>query len=536
MASILAPRTEVPEDAERKKLHYKNRKSRHKNRECEGLIDFFTEMSGGGVDLEEREWRVLSRDESSPGIPWDELPSQCCPTIGQAGMRWSPLPQQSDEGSPTEKKTVLDAGIAARKTLKRAQQHTLVVTRKSKKTARRLVRKRIEVDSFFSILKPLLCVLEQQQLSATLSATEAAPLTSSSLLEPCQKRALRVVDFASGSGALVLPLAAAMPLTEFTAVDMNPVSCRLLEQRVAEAGLNNVVVVCSLIETFENSTPQFPIDVVLGLHACGNATDFILEQALILNAAYIFSPCCIGKMLPSETVSRSSAAVTSSSLGNVGKDMLQISHPRSTWLASSLKEFCEKKRAGDIYSVLEGMRGGEGPQNAGSLADMQSVEAEDNAEATVSTEVLLKSIVRLADISELETSGETSSKVSSATGTAADTGASSNTKGTLKQKKEELVVYPRRRFAARLCKCAVELDRNHRAQEVKGYGTLQLKLLDHAIEPQPKNDLLVGLPGTIDLAEFQKLLHTEPLMATSLPTGCRMFAHELVGENNGSTL
>ena len=39
-----------------------------------------------------------------------------------------------------------------------------------------------------------------------------------------------------------------------------------------------------------------PYDVALGLHACGNATDFVLLSAEKHRAAYVVCPCCVGKL------------------------------------------------------------------------------------------------------------------------------------------------------------------------------------------------------------------------------------------------
>lgn len=39
-----------------------------------------------------------------------------------------------------------------------------------------------------------------------------------------------------------------------------------------------------------------PFDACVALHACGNATDLSLVQALRWRAAYVVSPCCVGKL------------------------------------------------------------------------------------------------------------------------------------------------------------------------------------------------------------------------------------------------
>jgi tRNA G46 methylase TrmB len=59
-----------------------------------------------------------------------------------------------------------------------------------------------------------------------------------------------VVEFGSGSGNLILPLAHLFPHFTFTAVDMKPSAVRLLQQRVQEVGLTNVTAQLGRIEEF----------------------------------------------------------------------------------------------------------------------------------------------------------------------------------------------------------------------------------------------------------------------------------------------
>jgi hypothetical protein len=40
-----------------------------------------------------------------------------------------------------------------------------------------------------------------------------------------------------------------------------------------------------------------PFDVALALHACGNATDRVLQMAVARGAAYVASPCCVGECM-----------------------------------------------------------------------------------------------------------------------------------------------------------------------------------------------------------------------------------------------
>ena len=102
---------------------------------------------------------------------------------------------------------------------------------------------------------------------------------------------------------------------------MKAACCALLRERASDAGLGGVVSArCAMVEEFDgvqtgaaamaaggnggnggsgangHADDDSGVDVVLGLHACGNATDYIQEQALRLGAAYVLSPCCIGKL------------------------------------------------------------------------------------------------------------------------------------------------------------------------------------------------------------------------------------------------
>lgn len=99
-----------------------------------------------------------------------------------------------------------------------------------------------------------------------------------------------IVDFGCGTGNLLLPLAALFPSCTFTGVDMKPAALQLLQQRAAAAGLSNVHAFEGMIEQYRE-----PFDVALGLHACGNATDHVLQLAVQQQAAFIVSPCCVGE-------------------------------------------------------------------------------------------------------------------------------------------------------------------------------------------------------------------------------------------------
>jgi SAM-dependent methyltransferase len=100
----------------------------------------------------------------------------------------------------------------------------------------------------------------------------------------------RIVDFGSGSGNLVLGLAHLFPVLEFVAVDLKASALKLLAERSQRAGLKNIKTARRDIASFSDE-----FDVALGLHTCGSASDLVMEQAVQRRAAFLISPCWIGR-------------------------------------------------------------------------------------------------------------------------------------------------------------------------------------------------------------------------------------------------
>jgi SAM-dependent methyltransferase len=104
---------------------------------------------------------------------------------------------------------------------------------------------------------------------------------------------LVLVDFGSGGGNLGLPLAWLFEEAgaALVAVDFKPAAVNMVKARAVAAGLARVEAAAGAIEDYAG-----PADAVLALHACGGATDRALQQAAARRAAFIVSPCCIGKI------------------------------------------------------------------------------------------------------------------------------------------------------------------------------------------------------------------------------------------------
>ncbi|CEG40906.1 glutathione s-transferase c-terminal domain-containing protein homolog [Plasmopara halstedii] len=100
-----------------------------------------------------------------------------------------------------------------------------------------------------------------------------------------------VVEFCAGSGYVALPLACLFPECTFVLLDKKESSLSIAKERIAAARLTNVNIFCGYIQDFDKS-----FDVGVALHACGEATDLVMQKCLVEQAAYVLAPCCVGKI------------------------------------------------------------------------------------------------------------------------------------------------------------------------------------------------------------------------------------------------
>lgn len=109
-----------------------------------------------------------------------------------------------------------------------------------------------------------------------------------------------IVDFCSGGGHLGIVLAHLLPRCRILMVDNKEESVRQARLRLAQMGHPpNITVVQSNLDYF---TGRF--DLGVALHACGVATDLVLQACLKERAAFVLCPCCYGNLaLPDLPVS-----------------------------------------------------------------------------------------------------------------------------------------------------------------------------------------------------------------------------------------
>lgn len=99
----------------------------------------------------------------------------------------------------------------------------------------------------------------------------------------------RIVDFCSGGGHVGIVLAHMLPACQVTLIENKELSLIRAKKRSDELGLSNIWFIQANMEYF---TGMFNIGVAL--HACGVATDMVIEHCIKTRASFVTCPCCYG--------------------------------------------------------------------------------------------------------------------------------------------------------------------------------------------------------------------------------------------------
>ncbi|XP_076583538.1 glutathione S-transferase C-terminal domain-containing protein [Chaetodon auriga] len=98
-----------------------------------------------------------------------------------------------------------------------------------------------------------------------------------------------VVDFCSGTGHVGIVLAHTLPDCQVILIENKEESLVRAQSRGAELGLKNIGFIQANLDYFTG-----PFHVGVALHACGVATDMVMEHCIQAGAAFVISPCCYG--------------------------------------------------------------------------------------------------------------------------------------------------------------------------------------------------------------------------------------------------
>nr|XP_046272863.1 glutathione S-transferase C-terminal domain-containing protein [Scatophagus argus] len=98
-----------------------------------------------------------------------------------------------------------------------------------------------------------------------------------------------VVDFCSGTGHVGIVLAHTLPQCQVILIENKEESLVRAQSRSAELGLKNIGFIQANLDYFTG-----PFHIGVALHACGVATDMVMEHCIQAGAAFVISPCCYG--------------------------------------------------------------------------------------------------------------------------------------------------------------------------------------------------------------------------------------------------
>ncbi|XP_053400573.1 glutathione S-transferase C-terminal domain-containing protein-like [Mercenaria mercenaria] len=107
-----------------------------------------------------------------------------------------------------------------------------------------------------------------------------------------------IVDFCSGAGHLGIIIAYLLPDCQVFLVENNEESLVRASRRVNSLNLTNISLYQCNLDYFQG---QFDIGVCL--HACGVATDLVLQQCLDRKASFVICPCCYGSIQNTHLIS-----------------------------------------------------------------------------------------------------------------------------------------------------------------------------------------------------------------------------------------
>lgn len=100
-----------------------------------------------------------------------------------------------------------------------------------------------------------------------------------------------IVDFCSGSGHLGILLAHILPKCTVILLENKEQSLLRARTRVQDMGLKNVLFFQCNLDFFIGK-----FDIGIALHACGIASDLVLDKCLKANAKFVLCPCCYGSL------------------------------------------------------------------------------------------------------------------------------------------------------------------------------------------------------------------------------------------------
>ena len=178
-----------------------------------------------------------------------------------------------------------------------------------------------------------------------------------------------IVDFGGGTGHLAIPLALLLPQCEVVVVDLKAASLNLVHQKSLQfvanddeekkkkqacfsypkqaskrqqpsydckkrpcVGIPNLSTYHGPIESYGANEEEDSFDIGVALHACGEASDWVLRVCGRARAGFVVAPCCVGKL----NENKHNPYVFQAT----GTNMPTVRYPQSTAFGHVLQQQC----------------------------------------------------------------------------------------------------------------------------------------------------------------------------------------------------
>ncbi|XP_055497733.1 glutathione S-transferase C-terminal domain-containing protein isoform X2 [Leucoraja erinacea] len=136
----------------------------------------------------------------------------------------------------------------------------------------------VAVNPIEGMLSPERALRKQQQLDNIIS-----------IVTKLAKPGDTIVDFCSGGGHLGIVLAHTLSSCQVILVENKEESLERAKDRCDSLGLQNIWFLQANLDYFTGS-----FEIGVALHACGVATDMVIDHCIMAQAAFVVCPCCYG--------------------------------------------------------------------------------------------------------------------------------------------------------------------------------------------------------------------------------------------------
>lgn len=138
---------------------------------------------------------------------------------------------------------------------------------------------------------------------------------------PRAQETVTLVDAAAGKGYVGVIASTLSPRLRVRAIERDPRRLALMQEAAARIG-GRVEAIAG--DVGDQAAWSGEVDVVIALHACGDASDLVIERATAANArSILIAPCCVASKLPAAQRANARAEALGMPRGEVRRGFIE---------------------------------------------------------------------------------------------------------------------------------------------------------------------------------------------------------------------